>query len=239
MQGVIYLYTGLTFFAGILVWFFTGDTVKTGKKKTADLWQSLLTTVSNKSVWLQAIIVVCAYCAYKGGDYYSGYAMAALDLNELEAPFFVSYASYFRAVSAIAAGLIVDRFSASRVITWLFGILVISYLVLGFITPHPDAYLVIYIDLIITFIAFYGLRGVYFALLEETNISTNVTGTAVGLISVVGYTPDVFFYALSGRILDASQGLAGYRHFYLMLAGFSLTGILATILLARTIRSGN
>ena len=60
-----------------------------------------------------------------------------------------------------------------------------------------------------------------------------MTGTAVGLISVVGYTPDVFFYSLSGRILDASPGIEGYQNFYLTLAGFSAAGILSVLLLMR------
>ena len=59
-----------------------------------------------------------------------------------------------------------------------------------------------------------------------------MTGTAVGIISVIGYTPDVFFYALSGRILDATPGIKGYQNFYLMLVGFSIVGMLVTLLLA-------
>jgi sugar phosphate permease len=233
MRSVIYLYTGLTILSGILVWFFVSDTERGKANGERVMWSRMKSVFMTKTVWLQAVIVVCAYCAYKGGDYYAGYAMQALDLNELEAPFFVSYASYFRAVAAIAAGFIVDRFSASKVITWLFGLLAGSYILLAMITPTPELYLVIYIDLIITFIAFYGLRGVYFALLQETKVSSKMTGTAVGLISVVGYTPDVFFYALSGRILDASPGFEGYQHFYLMLAGFSVAGMLAVMLLVK------
>jgi hypothetical protein len=121
------------------------------------------------------------------------------------------------------------------VIAWLFGILVVSYLLLGALVPDPGKYLVIYVDLIVTFIAFFGLRGVYFALLEETKITAGVTGTAVGLISVIGYTPDVFFYSLSGRILDASPGISGYMHFYLMLATFSVIGMLAAGFLLRIV----
>lgn len=236
IQGVIYLYTFLTLLAAALVWFFISDSDNKVSDEKKHLLSGLRSVVKNKVVWYQAIIVVCAYSAYKGADYYSGYAMIALDLDELKAPFFVSYASYLRAVGAIAAGFIVDRFSASKVITWLFGILVLSYFLLSVLTPQPEIYFILYIDLIITFIAFYGLRGVYFALLEETKISAQMTGTAVGIISVIGYTPDVFFYALSGRILDATPGIKGYQNFYLMLAGISICGMLATILLAKNLR---
>ena len=89
-------------------------------------------------------------------------------------------------------------------------------------------------NIIITFIAVYALRGVYFALLEETKISGKLTGTAVGLISVIGYTPDAFFNSLAGRILDASPGLEGYQHFYMVLAVFSVIGMVATVVLSNT-----
>jgi hypothetical protein len=42
----------------------------------------------------------------------------------------------------------------------------------------------------------------------------------------------VFFNSIAGRILDASTGLTGHQHFYLMLVGFSTLGLITTILLS-------
>ena len=50
------------------------------------------------------------------------------------------------------------------------------------------------------------------------------TGTAVGIVSVIGYTPDVFFGGLAGWLLDAAPGVAGQRHFFLMLFAFVALG---------------
>ena len=55
----------------------------------------------------------------------------------------------------------------------------------------------------VTFIAVYALRGIYFSLIEESRVDRRITGSAVGLISVLGFTPDIFFGAITGRILDA------------------------------------
>ena len=231
LQSVIYLYTSLTIVAAILVWFFIDDTNNHTHKKRDKLWNSLVAVLKNRMVWLQAIIVISAYSAYKGLDYYSLYAVDMLGMDEVDAAYFVSGASYLRAVSAIAAGFIVDRFSASKIISFLFGWLVIAYLILWFIVPSSNLYNIIFTDILISFIAVYGLRGVYFALLEETRVSGNLTGTAVGLISVIGYTPDAFFNSLAGRVLDANPGLKGYQNFYMLLTGFAIIGLLATIAL--------
>ncbi len=70
----------------------------------------------------------------------------------------------------------------------LFLLLVISYLALSIFEPVSNLSNIIFANLIITFIAVYTLRGVYFALIQETKIPLGLTGTAVGVISVIGYT---------------------------------------------------
>lgn len=236
LLAVIYFYTFLTILAAFLVWLFIPNTLTENKTEKSGLWKGMIGVAKNRVVWLQAVIVICAYSAYKGLDYYSLYGVDLLNMNEVDAAYFVSGASYLRAVSAIAAGFIVDRFSASKIITILFGVLIISYMILSIIVPADDIYMMIIANIVITFIAVYGLRGVYFALLEETRVSVNLTGTAVGLISVIGYTPDAFFNSVAGRILDASPGLEGYKHFYMLVTGFSIIGILATITLTYYIK---
>lgn len=57
----------------------------------------------------------------------------------------------------------------------------------------------------------YALRGIYFALLDEQGIPTAVTGTAAGVASFIGFTPDIYMPVLSGAILDRFPGLPGYR----------------------------
>jgi sugar phosphate permease len=78
-----------------------------------------------------------------------------------------------------------------------------------------------------TYIFVYALRGIYFALLEESQTPKNLTGAAVGMISLVGYTPDVFFAPIAGRILDANPGLVGHQNYFMFLAVIAAVGILA------------
>jgi sugar phosphate permease len=239
LKTVIYAYSFLTMGAGILVWLFVPFSKRTIGRQDHPLRRGFFSVLKNKAAWMQAIIVVCAYCAYKGLDYYSLYAHEVLGMDEVEAARFVSNASYLRAVGAIGAGFIVDRFRASKVILITFFILVVSYLISVMAVPDQRLPVLLLLNIVITFTAVYALRGVYFTLLEESKISGTVTGTAVGLISLVGYTPDVFFHPLTGRILDAAPGLPGYQHFFLILAGFSVFGMLITAWLSRTIKTRN
>jgi hypothetical protein len=55
-------------------------------------------------------------------------------------------------------------------------------------------------------------------------------------VSFIGYTPEVFFGPLTGRILDRSPGLEGHQHYFLFLAGCALLGLLVAAWLVRARR---
>lgn len=230
LKVIIYFYTFLTFIAALLVWFFIPDSNENAGTNKNILF-GIKKVLGNRLVWLQALVVVCSYCGYKGIDYYSLYATDVLNLNEVSAARFVANASYIRVFAAICAGLLVDRFSATKVISITFILLIMSYIALALLSPTSHAINIIYGNLILTFAAVYALRGVYFALLDETKVERLITGTAVGFISLIGYTPDVFFNSIAGRILDASPGPVGFHNFFMLLAGFSVLGLISTILM--------
>lgn len=232
LKAVIWFYTLLTFGTAVLVWFFIPDTQIAPSKSSTHPFAGIRRVLQNRLAWLQAIIVICAYCGYRGLDFYALYGIDILGMNEVSAARFVSYATFLRPVAAIGAGFLADRFSTKKVIGSTFTVLLLSYLVLIFVSPGANVISIIFVNLFFTFMAVYALRGVYFALFEETNISGSLTGTTVGLISLVGFTPDIFFNSVAGRILDVSPGLAGYHNFYSFLGFFAAAGMVATFILA-------
>lgn len=70
-------------------------------------------------------------------------------------------------------------------------------------------------------------------LFEEAALPLAATGTAVGLISVVGYTPDVFVNLVAGWFLDRWPGAAGHQHFFVFLGCFAVAGLIASLLFRR------
>ncbi len=237
LKTVIWLYVTMTFLAGIFVWFFIPEHKQKIKYSSSNILNGMKEVIRNRNVWLQAIIVVSAYCGYKGLDYYSLFAVDVLGMNELESADFMSITAYLRPISAVAAGFIVDRLTAKKVITVSFLLLAVGYAVLSIFEPSANITNIIFTNIVITFIAVYALRGVYFALIQETKIPTHLTGTAVGLISLIGYTPDIFFNSIAGRILDANPGFTGYQNYFIMLASISMFGLLATLALVTNKKS--
>jgi sugar phosphate permease len=231
MSSVIYFYSLATLGTAALVWLFIPDSKLYTKKNEQGAYPGIKYVIKNPAVWLQAIIVICAYVGYKGLDYYTTYAVDILEIDEVSSAKYMSYASYLRAISAVGAGFIADKITSKRVIGIFFTLLMISYIMLMLLYPDPKFMNIIYANLIFTFIAVYALRGVYFALIGETKVRERYTGTAVGLISLIGFTPDIFVYPIGGRIIDASPGLTGFQNYFLFLAAFAFLGMLATLAL--------
>ena len=100
--------------------------------------------------------------------------------------------------------------------------------------PNLVPFLLINVTFIAT--AVYALRGIYFALLEQGCIPFAVTGTATGIVSVIGYTPDVFMPIVGGMILDASPGAEGYQNLFLVTAALSFLGLIAAYVVYRKIQ---
>jgi hypothetical protein len=103
----------------------------------------------------------------------------------------------------------------------------LSYAILAIAIPSAAWTSIIFANLLISYFAVFALRGIYFALLEESKTPKYLTGSTVGFISLVGYTPDVFFAPIGGRILDSASVLIGHQRYFMFLASLALLGVLA------------
>jgi hypothetical protein len=63
-----------------------------------------------------------------------------------------------------------------------------------------------------------------------------VTGTAAGIVSVLGYTPDIFLPIVAGRILDANPGASGFQIFFAVVATLNFLGLVAAYITYRLIQ---
>ena len=191
--------------------------------------------LSKRSTWLQGIIIISAYCGYRGIDFYGLYAVDVIGMDEVKAAWLVSNGTYLRLVAAITAGLLADRFSTKKVILITFILLIFSYLVMYSLSAKTDLMPFLIANLVFSFLVVYALRGIYFALSEETQVKNHLTGTTIGVVSFIGFTPDIFFNSLMGRVLDASPGIEGYQNFFLLMIVFTTVGFAAAYLLLKNI----
>lgn len=196
----------------------------------------IATAIKIPSIWLLMIIILCAYVGYKTTDIFSLYAREVLLYDEIESAQIGTFLLYIRPVIGIAIGFLADRAQASRM-------MILGFLVIGigsgiFASGIMEAgmHLLFLLTILITATGVYAFRTLYFAAMKEGHIPLAMTGTAVGLLSLVGYTPDIFAGPAMGYLLDASPGEPGHQHVFIMLAGFALAGFCAALFFYRIAR---
>ncbi len=224
LRQVILLYSAATMITGVLTWLVIPAARVIGDSGRS-IFKGAVAVLNRPLVWAQAAVIICAYCGYKGLDNYSLYAVQVLGMNEVDGAKLATLGVYVRPVAAVAAGLLADRWSAARTLRLAFALSLVSCVVLALVSPNGGALFVIYGNLFVSFFAVYALRGVYFALLQENYVPPFLTGAVAGTVSFVGYTPEIFFGPITGRILDANPGAVGFQHYFLFLAAVSVLGI--------------
>jgi nitrate/nitrite transporter NarK len=241
LRLVIYGYTAVTALVGVLVWFtlrgLDGSAKDAPSTASGHFFRQIKAVLKLRVVWLQSTILVCAYTSYKAFDQYALFAVRGHGIDEIDAAQIVATGAWTRPIAALALGLLGDRFGISRMALVCFVLLIISHSLFAFTGTALGTLSMILLNTLVTGIAIFGLRGLYFGLLEEGQIPLAVTGTAVGLVSVIGYTPDVYIAAVAGYLIDQSPGLAGFQHLFMLLLGFSVVGAIAAIAFVRQARA--
>lgn len=229
-RQVILISSGMIIFVGILVWFFMKLDPKTEDKLKLDriTFSQVKRVLRLPAVWLLMIIILCAYVGYKITDVFSLYAQDVMHYDKVKSAQVGTFLLFVRPIIGVTIGILADRWKTTAI---LFVSFIVSFLgallfALGFVSG--SATLLFFISILITASGVYAARCLYFAVMEKGRIPLELTGTAVGLISLIGYTPDIFAGPAMGYLLDGSKGITGHQQVFWILAVFSLIGGMAS-----------
>lgn len=230
IQYIIGFITGVVFLVALFVWKTIPDTtqsIENRKKVTFDP-RLIISLLKKPKIIYHALIIVCAYSAYKLTGTYATYAKDVWGFTLQEATYFGSAVQWVRPLAAITLGWIADKYLASKLSIISFSLMLASSLILatGIFEQAVGFSMVTFFMMVV---GTYSLRGLYFAIIEEAKTPSNITGTVVGIISVVGFTPDIFMPLFSGYILGKSPTIVEYQQLFQLFLIFPLIGVLATI----------
>lgn len=226
---VILVSSGIVVVVGFLVWFF----MRMDKASEQAIILDKITVSQIKevlklpAVGLLMVIILCAYVGYKITDIFSLYAQDVMLYDQVQSAQVGTFLLFIRPIVGVAIGILADR---SQTTYWLLVSFVLSFFgallfATGLISDSSTA--LFFISTLVVATGVYAARSLYFAVMERGKIPLVLTGTAVGLISIVGYTPDIFAGPAMGYLLDAYPGAIGHQYVFGMLAIFSLVGGIA------------
>ena len=217
----------IVFIIGIVVYTYLKIELK-DDEKIGNI-KSLLKLSKLKSVWLISFIILCAYMGYKITDIYSLYASEVMLFDEINAARVGALQQYLRPIVCISVAFFTDKNGNINNILIGFFVMMLGSILFasGLITVSMN--MLFFISLIIVATGTYAIRGLYFSILKDGKIPYILSGTAIGLISMVGYSPDIFATPLYGYLLDNYPGIKGHQYVYLILFISSIVGIYVSL----------
>lgn len=241
LATVISAWSAIIVLCGVAAWFVLEDDVpsraeRSEDKKSGAGWQPVVEVLKMPAVWLIATIIISANTAFWATYYFTPYASEVFLLSVTAAGMLSVGRIWLNPVAPFISGFIADRFGISNFAIVLLLIMTVSFGLFA-VTPANESLLsLVVFNGAIAALCIYGLRGIYFAMLDEQRVPTAVTGTAAGVASVIGFLPDIYMPVLAGNILDTYPGLPGYRMLFGGACVVSGLGVIAAWMLIRNKR---
>ncbi|WP_084717547.1 MFS transporter [Vibrio rhizosphaerae] len=185
-------------------------------------------------LWCFSIIVFTGYSIFSSTTYFNPYLTNVVGISVEDSGVFSIIRSYLFYLIAPFGGYLADKVfnSTSKLFVVLFALLAGTFIGVMFLPATMSAFSISIYTLLP---GAFGLMlyGLVFSIVREAGIPMKVAGTAIGIASIIGYTPDLFLSTMFGHWLD-TYGNSGYSMIFSFLGGMSLLGlILAGVLIKR------
>lgn len=186
-------------------------------------------------IWA-ALTMFFVYSVYQGATYTTPYMTQAFGADDT----LVNVIGLIRTYGiGLLAGPVVGWLatkikSASKAMVICF--LLSIGLLIGFIIMPTTAGVAVVASMVVLFgFTTYGAFSIGSSPLSEIKMPMRIFGTATGLLSVIGFMPDMFIHAWYGSMIDA-KGLDAYPQIFGIETALAVIGIFCLAMLLRTVK---
>ncbi|TDY26606.1 sugar phosphate permease [Paraburkholderia sp. BL6665CI2N2] len=184
----------------------------------------LKTLAKIPELWLVAAIVFCGYQVFWATYSFSAYLHEGeIGLTVVMAGTITTLKLWMRPIGGIGGGFLGDRYSKVSVLVIALFLAALSLLGL-MAAPRISSHVLLVFLVLFIGILTYAIRGLYWSLLDRCNIPVATMGLAIGLISVLGYSPDVFLPLINGYLTQTFPGVFGYQLYFGYVAAMAALG---------------
>lgn len=222
---LLFLHAGIYFVIVILCFIMIPNNVLAAEEDEVATepfsFKGALSVLKMPGTWLTTGIVFFGYsitaCA---SGYLGAYTSNVIGVSLSQAATFATIRNYFiAALSTLVIGFVAVKLKSESKTIGIYGI--ISGILIVAMLLFEGNFAICIACTFVFAAAYTGMRGLYFAVPSETGIPVQLTGVANGVISTIGYLPDVFFAKLAGGWLD-NYGLDGYNFIWYWAIGCSV-----------------
>lgn len=231
LRGVIWLYTAFMLVLAPIVFFAVKSNHEKPDETNADapdvsLRADIKAVLSKVEVWLAAVCILTGYQLFWSTYSFSAYMQTHYGLTAVTVGSITVAKLWMRPIGAATAGFAGDFFNRERVLAGLMLLATIALASLVVLPATAGAFALLAIVMSIGILT-YAVRGIYWATLESCGVSNRVKGLAIGFISLLGYSPDVYLPLVNNALLARYPGKLGYLIYFSGIAAMGLLGVLA------------
>lgn len=232
LRKVIYLYVGCMLVMAPIAYFILPEPEdnqyddSTATKADSNVWADLKVVASKYEIWLCGICILTGYQLFWATYSFSAYMQNHYGLTAVAVGSITVAKLWMRPIGAAAAGFAGDFLDRELVLGVLLVLASISLASLVVLPANAGTTALLGIVLVIGFLT-YAVRGIFWSTLESCDVSNKIKGLAIGGISLVGYSPDIYLPLLEGYLLEQYPGKQGYAIYFGGIAAMGLLGAVA------------
>ncbi|MFI3685603.1 nitrate/nitrite transporter [Vagococcus fluvialis] len=226
---------------GILNWFFIDDTdSEENAESIKDVVIGTFKQLAIPRVWLLVAIVFFGYSLYGIFGYINTLAINVYGLSVSGGATLGGTRYIIQAFGGIIGGFLADKIG-SRIKVIILGAILTggSYALFLFLPAEASLLPIILGNFVAGMFCIYLIRSQYFAIIDDAGIPVSRTGRVSGIVSSLGYLPDVFMYTMIGSWLDNNEGKAGFDLMFMYAIAMAVACVIACIALSVVIKKGN
>ncbi len=168
-------------------------------------------------------IIFCGYAVFWTVYYLGGFLQTNVGIDAVAVGTITVIILWMRPVGGFVGGFLADKIGRPTTIRIaIAGAAVL--LVVAALVPTTSVGL-FPIIMVIMGIFLYMIRGTYWSLLGMSKIDATMMGTAIGLISFLGYLPDIILPQLNNFLWATFGDKGGYNAYFIVSAVIGIVGL--------------
>ena len=244
MVQVIYFYSCVCLVTGPLLWLIldsgSGQSSEAAEPESsgASFGQTLRdlgSLLRNIRIWLVALCILTGYQMFYATYSYSNYLQVQFGLSAVAVGGLTTVRLWMRPLGAVIAGFVADRFHPVRSLGVLLAVSGLSLFAL-IVMPSSAPWAMLVGVVAGSSALVYGVRGIYWATFRTCNIAPERMGLAIGLVSMLGYTPEIYLPWINTYLTTAYPGPLGFQIYFGGVAVFGFVGAALAFWLLRISR---
>lgn len=231
IKAVLLGYGVLNILFGMISFFLLGNNSRETEETFEPLRASdVLRIIKMPAVWLLALVIISCYSVHLGGTYLTPYFTNVIGATAVLSGVFAIIRNYVAQMGgAPLGGMLASKTkSSSLIVACAYVVMVVGIVIIVVLPANSSMMIPLIVAMILTAVTIYVMRGIYFAIIGECGIPDRLTGTAVGVVSIIGFSPDIFMNTICGSLLDQYKGVQGYHYIFIIMLIFALVGLAAS-----------